>query len=491
MRKFLFPLTCLLVCILPILLVSCGKTCKHTNQTTEEIPPICDKEGYTLHVCQDCKEEYKTDRTPPLGHSLTENKVEPTCTAEGYTEYSCDCGYIYKGSFCPPKGHSYENEAMAPTCEQDGHVISTCSVCEHRVKSEILSAKGHTLTKEIHAPTCTEAGYTLYSCEACDLTYIADRTSPTGHSMRTTYILHPSPSEQGVIRQHCSNCQHEFTNHLLYHDLYTNAYVSQTKILAKGIDVSYWNNSPKSADGALYESLNWEVIQAAGFEFAILRAGYTGTKDVTFEMNYADAKAAGMDLGAYYYSYAKTAEQAIEEANELLSWLDGKQFEYPIYFDMEDDSCLLTPDGSEETPSERKERLTATCIAFIRTLREAGYYGALYSNNSWLTNYLDADLLKEYGELWYARYPEDPYQKQGMSDEEFAAIEAAHKILPSDNFFIWDTQKYGAQVGLWQYTQHGVIEGSGMDQKVDFNYAFKDYPALMKTYGLNGYRAIP
>ncbi len=453
MKKFVLPTFCLLSCCFALLLSSCNKECNHEDQSQEIIAP--------------------------------------TCTTEGYTEYSCTCGYIYKGSFSSPTGHTYARETVAPTCETEGSTVSVCTVCGHSDGKEVLFATGHALTEKIVAPTCTEAGYTVYSCQHCDLTDTNDPVPPTGHTLKTTRALHPTLTEQGHIQQQCKTCEFSFINYLLYKDLYTNAYVTQTKILAKGIDVSYWNNTPKNAGETEYNSLNWDVIKAAGFNFAILRAGYTGKMDVTFEMNYADAKAAGMNLGAYYYSYAKNAEQAIEEANELLGWLEGKQFEYPIYFDIEHSSCLEAPDGSEETAEERRDRLTGCCVAFINTLRDAGYYGALYSNNPWLTNYLDADFLKEYGELWYARYPKDPTREEGMSDEEFEKKKEVYRIFPENDAFAWDTQKFGRQVGLWQYTANGMIENCGMDQEVDFNYAFKDYPTLMKTYCLNGYQAAP
>ena len=158
--------------------------------------------------------------------------------------------------------------------------------------------------------------------------------------------------------------------------------------------------------------------------------------------------------------------------------MKGKQFEYPIYFDLEASSSLINPDNAEETAAERRTRLTECCTAFIDTLREAGYYGALYSNPNWLNNYLSAETLKEYGELWYARYQRDP----SSTSEAFASFE----ILPDDDDFSW-LDGYGGQVGLWQYTQCGVIENCGMDQKVDFNYAFKDYPAMIKKFCLNGF----
>ena len=82
--------------------------------------------------------------------------------------------------------------------------------------------------------------------------------------------------------------------------------------------------------------IDWSKVKT---DFAILRAGfgrYASQKDPQFERNYAGAKAAGIPVGAYWYSYARSAEEAREEAKACLQVLQGKQFEFPIYFDIED-----------------------------------------------------------------------------------------------------------------------------------------------------------
>ena len=65
---------------------------------------------------------------------------------------------------------------------------------------------------------------------------------------------------------------------------------------AKGIDVSVHNGN-----------IDFQKVKAAGYDFVILRAGYgreITQKDSTFEKNYKNAKAAGLQVGAYWYSYA-------------------------------------------------------------------------------------------------------------------------------------------------------------------------------------------
>ena len=79
----------------------------------------------------------------------------------------------------------------------------------------------------------------------------------------------------------------------------------------KGIDVSVHNGK-----------IDWQKVRAAGIDFAILRAGYgklAKQKDNRFEDNYAGAKAAGIPVGAYWYSYAMDEDEARQEADVFLS----------------------------------------------------------------------------------------------------------------------------------------------------------------------------
>ena len=472
MKKSFLILGLSLVLAIPISITACNRdSCSHNQQAVEVVEPTCNDEGYSIHICEDCGAQYQSNFTAPNGHTLSEEVIPPTCTQEGYTVYDCECGYKYKGRFLEPIGHVYESTVVEPTCEEEGYTEHVCTVCAHTYISGIRSAPGHQLISVTVPATCVTQGYTEYHCERGDLTYRADHTEPLGHTMVTTHAKHPDILQAGRLTQQCLACEHQFTNHLLFSDVFSNAYVSTTPYLAKGIDVSYHNHAPNSTAPGGYDPLNWSAIKEAGFDFAILRAGYTGFKDPVFELNYADAKAAGINLGVYYYTYAKNVEQAREEAEELLSWLNGKQFEYPIYYDIEDGRLA---DLGRDT-------LTELCMTFVDVLREAGYYGAIYANENWLSNYLHSEELKGYCELWYARYQRDPI----ATSEAFPTF----TILPEDNEFTWlDT--YGTQVGLWQYTQCGVIEGSGMDQQVDMNYAFKDYPSLMKKLCLNGYHPV-
>ncbi|HHU49526.1 MAG: GH25 family lysozyme [Caldicoprobacterales bacterium] len=209
--------------------------------------------------------------------------------------------------------------------------------------------------------------------------------------------------------------------------------------MKKGIDVSKWQGI-----------IDWQKVKAAGIEFAIIRAGYGRLpqyKDATFELNYAGAKAAGIHLGAYHYSYADSTAKAKQEGELFLSWLKGRQFEYPVVLDLEADSLIKLG----------KKVLTEIADRFLSTVESAGYYVALYSNRHWLNNLLDSNyLLKKY-DLWLAHWT-----KSGKPDMDLSG-----------------------ECGLWQYSSSGRVEG--IKGNVDLNIAYRDYPVIIRKSGLNGF----
>ncbi len=419
----------LVACLLILLLSGCDEECAHATLTQNVIDPTCDQEGYTLNQCTECDYQFRSDLSLPLGHRLTE-------------------------------------ETVAATCDKGGHTLHHCKVCGVSYETDFSEPLGHSLTQTVVPPTCDTGGYTESICSVCGWTYQGDFTAPTGHHF-TSNILYPSRPHAGSITKTC-DCGYQYTNALLYSDVFWGAEVDNQTILAKGVDVSMWQHK-KDADGN-YLPLNWNAIRDAGFEFAILKAGSTqrtnetngeqlslGGMDPVFEMNYQAAKTAGLELGVYFYTYATTVEQVEQDARMLLTWLEGKQLEYPVYFDLEDPALA---DLGADT-------LTDFCVTFLTILQENGYYGALYSNHDWMTNRLHSDVLTSAFDIWYARYPSNNF------------------VTPTGSF-TWNSATYGAQLGMWQYTCFGVIDGIE-DIQFDFNYAYRDYPSIIKMFGYNGY----
>ena len=385
--------------------------CTHKIFSKEVTSPTCTSQGSTLYVCDKCSYSYTADTIPPTGHILEFITVPPSCRAEGYTLYYCKCGYSFSSDRTPPTDHLLKCSAVLPNCSEQGYVEYSCSVCDYSYKSNFTEPLGHSFSAERFLPTATTAGYTKYTCQ-CSYSYLGD--------------------------------------YVYYSDILESAYTQNTSVLHKGIDVSRWNHQIDPATGA-YLPLDWSLIKSEGFDFVIIKAGSTKSgMEPTFESDYNGAQAAGLEIGAYFYTYSTTLEGILKDAEMLLLWLEGKQFEYPIYLDLEDPS--LSGLG--------KNHLSNMCVGFLEVLQRNGYYAGLYTNHTWLTTILDTARIVTLFDIWYARYP--------------------GTTVPT-----WNEEKYGKQLGMWQYTQSGSI--NGLDGSFDFNYVYKDYSETMKKWALNGY----
>ena len=95
-----------------------------------------------------------------------------------------------------------------------------------------------------------------------------------------------------------------------------------------GIDISEWQGH-----------VDFNAVKASGVKFVLIRAGYgrsASQEDRYFAEHYTQAKAAGLQVGAYWYSYAISPEDAANEARACLTVLGNRHFDYPIYFDLEE-----------------------------------------------------------------------------------------------------------------------------------------------------------
>jgi hypothetical protein len=204
-----------------------------------------------------------------------------------------------------------------------------------------------------------------------------------------------------------------------------------------GIDISKWQ-----------EGFNFDQAVAEGVKFVILRGAFGTYKDKCFEEFYASCKARNIPVGVYLYSIATDVSEARDEANALIKHvLNGKKFEYPIYIDVEDDR-------QEELG---RRRLTDIIIAFCETLENAGYYTGVYSYIEFLQRFTDESRLTKY-DKWIARW--------------------ARKC------------SYPGEFGMWQFggETNAIRSNKVAGVTCDQNYAYKDYPTLIKSRGLNGYK---
>lgn len=209
-------------------------------------------------------------------------------------------------------------------------------------------------------------------------------------------------------------------------------------VFQQGADISKYNGN-----------VNMKLAKQNGMDFVILKAGsgYSG-EDSKFQQNYRNAKAAGLNVGAYWYSYAMSVEEAKEEAVRFMKILGKKQFEYPVYLDFEDPS-------QRRIPTKTK---TDMAIAFMSILEKNGYYTGLYSSGYWINNQFEKNRLKDY-DIWIA-----------------------HWHVTSPNCFTPD-------YGMWQFTNKSKIKGvpDTGEGGVDMNYSYKNYPKIIKNAKLNNF----
>ena len=220
---------------------------------------------------------------------------------------------------------------------------------------------------------------------------------------------------------------------------------TETTSILKGIDVSYCQNE-----------VDWDTAKASGLvDFAILRAGYgreTSQVDTQFERNYAACKRLGIPCGAYWFSYAMSADEAKREAQVFLQTIKGKSFEYPVYMDLE----------LAKQFALGKAACSAIVDAFLSVLEQSGYYAGLYCSTYYLDNYL-SDSIKSRYTVWCAQY--------------------ASKCTYQNPYGIWQYNVAGNE----EYDIIGQKSIPGIVGECDMDYCYTDYPAIIKAAGLNGF----
>ena len=207
----------------------------------------------------------------------------------------------------------------------------------------------------------------------------------------------------------------------------------------KGIDLSQWE-----------EGFSLSSMTNAGYEFAILRGGYTGygkgrikKKDESFEDFYRQAKNLNIPIGAYWYSCADSSQFGIDEANYFYEYcLKNKKFEMPVYIDVEE----------VRWQSNNKKGVTDAIIGFCETLEDKGFYVGVYSSTSWFDNKIDTARLNDYTK-WVANW------------------RSTKPAFKWDGFHIWQNSDSGR---IGKFT-------------VDTDIAYVDFPSIIIGGGFNGY----
>ena len=203
-------------------------------------------------------------------------------------------------------------------------------------------------------------------------------------------------------------------------------YKSDDTLASVGVDVS-----------SHQQEIDWELVAANGVEFAMIRVGYRGytegeiQPDDYFVQNIEGARAAGLDVGVYFFSQALDEQEAIDEANYVLEQIKDYPLSYPVIFDWEDIEADARTDGMDSV------QLTKNAIAFCDTIKQAGYRAGVYFNQRFGYEEFDLESLQDYV-FWLAEYN--------------------------------DTPSFSFHFQIWQYCNDGRVDGIKTD--VDLNLAF-------------------
>lgn len=194
----------------------------------------------------------------------------------------------------------------------------------------------------------------------------------------------------------------------------------------KGIDVSAWQGK-----------IDWKTVADYGMGFAILRITEAGNVvDSQFENNLAGCNKYNIPVGVYKYSYAMTIAEIQREARKVVSTLNGRRIQFPVFLDLE----------YNNQRSLGSESIHKMADAFREIVEVAGYKFAIYCNVDWYENVICSHL-KKY-DFWIARYP------------------------ANDDGWLQERLRPDFGVG-WQYSSKAKIPG--ISGTVDRNVFYKDY----------------
>lgn len=192
-----------------------------------------------------------------------------------------------------------------------------------------------------------------------------------------------------------------------------------------GIDVSAYQGT-----------INWSAVAGSGVKFAMVRVGNTKYGlDSMFATNVVGANAAGIRVGAYVYSYARTTAEAAADAQLAVTACANLPVSFPIAIDIEDNS------QADLTAAQQQ----AIVNTFCATVYAAGYQPMVYSYRNWFQTKLGATAWDH----WVADY----------------------------------ASSMGFPGTMWQYTSSGAV--AGISGNVDMDYVLKDYFTTIPANGLS------
>lgn len=180
----------------------------HTHEYAQTtVKPTCTEDGYTLYTCE-CGDSYKEDYVNLTGHTWGSWKTvtEATETKEGLEKRTCSvCSQSESratAKIIPNHTHEYvETITTKATCKREGVKTFACS-CGHTY-TESIAKTAHQYRDTVTAPTCTENGYTTHTCKVCSYSYQDTYVMAAGHKYSAKTVS-PTCTDGGYTLYTCS-----------------------------------------------------------------------------------------------------------------------------------------------------------------------------------------------------------------------------------------------------------------------------------------------
>ncbi len=245
-----------------------------------------------------------------------------------------------------------------------------------------------------------------------------------------TMVVRPDGTEQWImINSYLDKNTYQEAG-FVYEEPVMKYFANGAKASFLGVDISKDNGT-----------VDFKKLKKDGVDFVMVRLGYRGYEsgNIVIDEEYFDniqlANEAGLAVGVYFESQATTVEEALEEAEFVVTNLIEMRVTYPVVFDLG-----LVANDSSRIENIPKTQLTEITNAFCNRIKEVGYKPMVYGDKYWLLRKIDLTMLGDY-DIWLSQSGQLP--------------------------------DYPYQFAMWQYTNTGSV--SGISGDVNMNISFIDY----------------
>ena len=234
-----------------------------------------------------------------------------------------------------------------------------------------------------------------------------------------------------------------------------------------GCDVSRWQGN-----------IDWNKAKMAGINYAIIRVAYrerTSGKieiDPYYKQNIQNALAAGIQVGAYFYSEAITTQEAEEEADTLISNIYMYNITLPLVIDYEG----FNENERIGRANLSKAQYTSIVSAFCEKVKRAGYTPMIYASSTYFVNYLEGEYLSNAYRIWSAAYSNRPEHYNSVQYDFWQFTSTADGAL-------YGMEPGGLDLDYWYNNR--TLYGNDYSAVFDANYYYNLYPDLQKSIGNN------